>query len=57
MGVVGPVVPGIVGQAWVGGLKEGARQWIVRRDSDEATLRRVCREILSYSLSGMLARE
>jgi AcrR family transcriptional regulator len=57
MGLFGPIDPEIVAQAALGGLKEVALQWIVRRDSDEATLRRVCREILSYSLSGMLARE
>ncbi|HND09417.1 MAG TPA: helix-turn-helix domain-containing protein [Pseudomonadota bacterium] len=56
MGLFGPIDPEIVSQAALGGLKEVALQWIVRRDSDEKNLHRVCREILSYSLSGMLAR-
>jgi AcrR family transcriptional regulator len=56
MGLLGPIDPEIVSQAALGGLKEVALQWIVRRESDAETLRRVCREILSYSLSGMLAR-
>ncbi len=56
MGLFGPFDPEIVSQAALGGLKEVALQWIVRRRSDAETLRRVCREILSYSLRGMLSR-
>lgn len=56
MGLFGPIDPEIVSQAALGGLKEVALQWIVRRESDEQNLHRVCREILSYSLSGMLTR-
>ena len=56
MGLFGSFDPEIVSQAALGGLKEVALQWIVRRRSDSETLRRVCREILSYSLRGMLSR-
>ncbi len=56
MGLFGPIDPEVVSQAALGGLKEVALQWIVRRQSDPKTLRRVCKEILSYSLNGMLLR-
>ncbi|HMU38631.1 MAG TPA: TetR/AcrR family transcriptional regulator [Pseudomonadota bacterium] len=56
MGLLGSFDPEIVSQAALGGLKEVALQWIVRRTSDEATLHRVCHEILSYTLCGMLLR-
>ena len=43
MGLLGAIDPEIVSQAALGGLKEVALQWIVRRESDAETLRRVCR--------------